>query len=50
MQSKFIKYHDLLHTLNAYQIPAKEHQVVDSWAADEISVLEILRICTPNIT
>ena len=32
----------MLHTLNAYQIPAKEHQVVDGWAADEISVLETL--------
>ena len=37
-----MKYNDLLHTLNLYQIPAKEHQVVDSWAADELSVLEIL--------
>ena len=27
--SKFIKYNDLLHMLNVYQIPAKEHQVVD---------------------
>ena len=32
----------MLHTLNVYQIPAKEHQVVDGWAADEISVLETL--------
>ena len=28
--------------LNVYEIPAKEHQVVDSCAADEISVSEIL--------
>ena len=37
-----MKYNDLLHTLNLYQITAKEHQVVDSWTADELSVLEIL--------
>ena len=28
--------------LNVYQITIEEHQVVDSWAADEISVLETL--------
>ena len=28
--------------LNVYKILAKDQQVVDSWAADEISVLEIL--------
>ena len=33
---------NLSHTLNVYQIPAKEHQVVDSWAPDEISVSELL--------
>ena len=27
---KFIKYNDLLHTLNVYQIRSKEHQVVDT--------------------
>ena len=32
----------LLHTLNVYKIPAKEHKVVDHWAADEISVLQIM--------
>ena len=38
----YFKYNDLLHMLNVYKIPASEHQVVDSWAADEISVSEIL--------
>ena len=33
------KCKDLLHTLNVYKIPAKEHKVVDRWAANEISVL-----------
>ena len=28
--------------LNAYKIPAKEHQVVHHWTADKISVSEIL--------
>ena len=32
----------MLHTLNVYQIPAKEHLVVDAWAADETSVWETL--------
>ena len=36
------KGNDILHTLNVYKIPAKKHQVVDSCAADEISVSEIL--------
>ena len=40
--SKFIKCNDLLNTLNVYQIPAKEHQVVHHWDADEISVSETL--------
>ena len=40
--SKFIKCNDLLNTLNVYQIPAKEHQVVHRWDADEISVSETL--------
>ena len=40
--SKSIKYNDLLHTLNLYQIPEKEHSVVDAWAADKISVWETL--------
>ena len=29
---------DILHTLNLFKIIAKEHQVVDRWDADEISV------------
>ena len=29
----------LLHTLNVYKIPPKEHNAVDHWAADELSVL-----------
>ena len=28
--------------LNVYHIPAKEQQVVGSWSADEISVLEMI--------
>ena len=32
------KCKDISHTLNVYQIPAKEHQVVDCWDADEILV------------
>ena len=33
---------DKLYVLNGYIIPAKEHQVVDRWAVDHISVSEIL--------
>ena len=36
------KCKDLLQTLNVYKIPAKEHQVVDRWDADEISVSKVL--------
>ena len=36
------KYKDILHTLNVYRILPKEDHAVDSWAADEISVSEIL--------
>ena len=36
------KSNDLLHRLNVYKIPRKEHQVVDFWDTDEISALEIL--------
>lgn len=32
----------MLNMLNEYKIPAKGHQVVYSWAADEVSALEIL--------
>ena len=35
----FFKCKNILQTLNVYKIPLKEHQVNDSWAADEISVL-----------
>ena len=28
----------MFHASNVYKIPAKEHQVVDSSAADEVSV------------
>ena len=34
----YSKCKDILQTLNVYQIPAKEHQVVDRWDADEILV------------
>ena len=33
---------DILHTFIVYKIPAKEHEVVDHWPADEISILKIL--------
>ena len=36
------KYNDLLHMLNVYKIPAKEHQVVDFRVADQISASEVL--------
>ena len=42
LASNFIRYIDLLPMFNVYQIPEKEHQVVDGWAVDEISVSEIL--------
>ena len=32
------KCKSLLDTLDVYEIPEKEQQVVDRWAADEISV------------
>ena len=32
------KYNNLNQTLNVYKIPAKEHQVIDTWNAHEISV------------
>ena len=31
---------NLMWNLNAYIIPAKEHQVVNGWAADEIKILK----------
>ena len=34
----YSKCNDVWHTLNVYIIPAKKHQVVDSWVVDEISV------------
>ena len=33
------RYISYVEMLNLYKIPAKEHQVVDRQAADEISVL-----------
>ena len=38
----YFKYSDLLHTLNVYKIPRKEHQVVHFWVADKISTSELL--------
>ena len=32
------KCKDILQTLNVYTIPAKEHQVVDLWDGDEVTV------------
>ena len=37
----YSKCNDILHLLNAYKSPAKDYQVVVSWVADEISILEI---------
>ena len=42
MHGSYFKYNDLLHTLNVYEIPAKEHQVADFWVTDEITASEIL--------
>ena len=39
---KIILNAKILHTLNVYKFPAQEHQVVDCWVANEISVSEIL--------
>ena len=38
----YSKCKDILQTLNVYKFPAKEHQAVDRWDAEEISVSEIL--------
>ena len=35
-------YKDILHALNVYKTAAKEHQVVNRWAAHEIPDSEIL--------
>ena len=35
----YSKCKGLLHTLNVYKTPAKEHKAVDHWAADKLSVL-----------
>ena len=35
----YSKCKNILQTLNVYKIPAKEHQVVDRWDADEILLL-----------
>ena len=42
MHWNYFKYKFLLNMLNEYKIPAEGHQVVYSWAADEVSALEIL--------
>ena len=49
------KCKDVLIMFNVYKIDAKEHQAVCLWVADENNslvniVLEIFRICPPNIT
>ena len=38
----YFKCNNLNQTLNVYKIPAKEHQVVDTWNAHNISVSETL--------
>ena len=42
MYQTYFKYNNVTHTLNVNEVPAKEHQVVHSRAADEIAVLKIL--------
>ena len=42
MHWNYFKCNELLHTLNVYKIPRKEHQVVDFWVADKILASEIL--------
>ena len=42
MHWSYSKYKFLLHMLIEYKIPAKEHQVDYSWAADAVSALETL--------
>ena len=34
MHGSYFKYNDLIHTMNVFKTPAKEHQVVHSVAAD----------------
>ena len=51
----YSKCKDALIMFNVYKIDAKEHQAVCLWVADESNslvniVLEIFRICPPNIT
>ena len=50
----YFKSKYLLQTFNLYKIPAKEYHLVDRWAAENISfvniISEIFRICPPNIT
>ena len=51
----YSKCKDVLIMFNVYKIDAKEHQAVCLWVADENNslvniVLEIFRICPPNIT
>ena len=43
----YFKYNGLLHRLNVYKIPRKEHQVVDFWVS-EILVWKWLE-CVPLI-
>ena len=38
----YFKYNDFLHTENVYKMIANELHVVNSWSADEASVLAIL--------
>ena len=38
----YFKYNALLHMLNGYKIPRKEHQVVDFWVTDEKAASEVL--------
>ena len=42
MHWRHFKYHNLLHRLNIYKFPRKEHQVVDFWVSDQLAAWKIL--------
>lgn len=42
MHWSYFQYNGLLHRMNVYKSPRKEHWVVDFWVTDRIDALEIL--------
>ena len=50
MYWNYFKYNDLTHTSNVNKVPAKEHHIFHSWAADEILVWKILFFQTLSIS